>query len=364
MAVPTPLAFWKLNDAVGSSFATDSIGGITTGQTVQQGTGGVFGNSDTKIIGETSYYNQDSPDNASRLITLHPFSNAVTNLLNDSNGSISLWIKTTYVAATNNAVLQLLLYNGIAQTFNLVIFMQYNTGGIDNPCVVNIGTGGPFTYASWANTTDWSGEWIQITVTWDSTVGEFKTYIDGQLLNTYTTYTSIGAVGVASPSDYLSFVRSVSFSTIAADSYHQYVRVWDVTLTDAQAAELYETDIGGISVCQRTIPLAELREIWTEVEKWLPCKGTIQIQGVLGFTEYATNVPMSIELTGTTRELDSSDNFVSVQSWLVQMSGRVNLPNPGVFSTIRFLVAGLTLESYDYYQSPDDTVTTIECRKV
>jgi hypothetical protein len=112
------------------------------------------------------------------------------------------------------------------------------------------------------------------------------------------------------------------------------------------------------------MPLRELRAIWKEVESQLPCLGTIQKDTILGWTDIATNVPMSIELTGARQELDSTDTFVSIQNWLVQMSGRVKLPNPGAFSTVRFVVAGLTLESYDFYQSPDDTVTTIECKKV
>jgi hypothetical protein len=104
--------------------------------------------------------------------------------------------------------------------------------------------------------------------------------------------------------------------------------------------------------------------MWYATEKTMTCDATLQEQALSGQWIDQDTVKCNLELTGVRRELDSSDNWKVIQTWVVTMSGRYTLPNPSANTTIRFIVSGLTLQSYQYYQSPDDIATVVECERI
>jgi hypothetical protein len=154
---------------------------------------------------------------------------------------------------------------------------------------------------------------------------------------------------------------SGSFLQAGSTGTFQDVKLWAVELTQAEISELYAE----VTPCQSTIPLDQREFMWSIAESRMPCTATIQKDGVLGWAAIATDAPCRLEKLPPRRQWDETNQiWVTDEQWQVTISGRTTLPLPGVFNAVRFLVLGMTLESYEFYQSPDDITTTLECRKV
>lgn len=210
--------------------------------------------------------------------------------------------------------------------------------------------------------------WYCVGVTWSNTRCSLHVFSYSTATWTHVEDTTTPWAWPSDTFDKAVIGRSTTAASFWISGNISHPTIFDTALTDTEVEDedfVVDTPIalsGG--VCARTIPLCELRAMWDDVESTMTCTAVLQTSdSLLGWTDSGT-VKCNLELTGTTRRLDTSDNWQVFQTWIVYVSGRTTLPSPAANTNIRFVVAGLTLESYQYYQSPDDIVTTIECERI
>jgi hypothetical protein len=208
------------------------------------------------------------------------------------------------------------------------------------------------------NATLSTGIWYHFAVTWK--VGEkVKLYEDGVLKAS----SSPNASSIAPFND--AGIGNTSLGGFGFLGNIAQVKVYDTELTAAEIdteSAIYLPLETSVRIPCPNLKLKELRQMWKDVERTHPETCTIQVS--LDGTSFSTiyeNVPCSLELTGTRQELNSADEYVTIQNWVVTISGRYLLPVAANFPTIRFVVEnGLTIDGYTYYQSPCDIQTVIE----
>lgn len=365
MAVPTPIALWDLQETTQTSPIVDEINGYLG--TAAFPSSGLFGVADSPPPGGTSFFCDAS--NYNRFI----LSDTFDAQMSPNTGSASVWAKISNITAGFWILAIRLNSFGPQPTNYLHMSMLLNHTNSDRIEIqarsYNTAAGNDWTDTNFWASTAYQDGWVQFGMTWGphtfappNSLGfdhRVRLYING------TPVVDSGFEAPPGPIVPADTYNNITETQGNADVWWAYHRFWDVELTEAQMLEQYETDISGAGeLCERTIPLKEIKRIWTEVEKFMSCRAAVQRESIFGWTTFAENVPCTLQLSGTTQELNSADEYVSIQSWTIQISGRTRLPNPGAFDTVRFLVNGMTLESYEFYQSIDDFTTTIECRRI
>jgi hypothetical protein len=338
MTVPDPIIHWSLSNPAGSTVIVNEVPGATSyaaSKTSCLGSGGDFG-ATGRGNGATAYRNPNGSD-ICRLVTQPSSITALAGVASGEEGAFSIWLNDDGSFNTSTQSVYLIFvgsYGFILSSYSIRV-QVFDTAG--NRVILKS------SIANW-------GKWVFYTVVWSASSNYVKFYANGILVGS-STWAGTGSANI----DTLDLARTMYAASI------QDFKLWNVPLTEDQVNELF---IGTFVPCERTIPLKQMRRMWNDVESTMPCKATIQRETIFGWSDIETNVPVHVELTGTRQELDSTDNYITIQNWVVTMSGRIQLPNPSAFSKVRFTVIGLTLESYDFYQSPDDIVTIIECKKV
>jgi hypothetical protein len=209
--------------------------------------------------------------------------------------------------------------------------------------------------------------WYIVGVTWSNTRCSLHAYSFGTTTWTHVEDTSTPWAWPSDTFDDAKIGTTALTSAFWLSGNVSHATIFDTALTDTEIeAEDFEPEVVIVTTpaCQRTIPLHFLRTMWDITESTMTCTAIVQTQDGVGSWIDQGNVKCNLELTGTKRELDSSNNWKVLQTWVVYMSGRYTLPSPAANTNIRFLVSGLTLQSYQYYQSPDDIVTTVECERI
>jgi hypothetical protein len=203
-----------------------------------------------------------------------------------------------------------------------------------------------------------TGTWYHFAITW-KTGQKVKIYEDGVLKVSSTS----NASNIAPFTD--AGIGNAAFGGGGFIGNIAQVKLYDTELTASEIDT--EKNIFLILGEQVRIPcpnlkLKELRQMWRDVESTHPETCEIQVSPGGGvFNTLYENVPCSLELTGTRQELNSADEYVTIQNWVITISGRYLLPIAANFPTIRFVVEnGLTIDGYTYYQSPCDIQTVIE----
>lgn len=346
MAVPTPFLHFPLDEAPGATWVTDSEQGYIFLATVTGGTGGAFG-SNGRLAGDTAYCQTNT-----NYHLIYQTDVTYDNLKNlKAAGSWAAWVKCTPAANTELwSVEWKFVANDYSHTLECPtapdrLIAKFAMGNVTWDSV----TWQPSTFPD---------DWLLLTMTWQeggAPGGGYAFYVNG---------VKIGDGSYLQPLS----VDDDSYEvwlTLDATACYQDVKLWTQRLSDTEVSELYDTSVVPVAPCTATIPLEQREFMWSIAESRMPCTCTVQRDQVVEWTAIATDVPCSLEALPPRRQLnESSGEYVTDEQWRVTISGRTSLPSPGVFSTVRFLVLGMTLESYNYYQSPDDITTTIDCRKV
>jgi hypothetical protein len=220
-------------------------------------------------------------------------------------------------------------------------------------------------------TTDREQPWYIVGITWNTTQATFHLYNFDTDLWTHITDDNSGN-GYAMPAGNFDTVLfgsrvlkgTINFQSNLLSGWMSHISIFDTALTNEEVENETFNTPPPLSTCDRTIPICDLKSMWYATEKTMTCDATLQEQALSGQWIDQDTVKCNLELTGVRRELDSSDNWKVIQTWVVTISGRYTLPNPSANTTIRFIVSGLTLQSYQYYQSPDDIATVIECERI
>jgi hypothetical protein len=221
-------------------------------------------------------------------------------------------------------------------------------------------------------TTDREQPWYIVGITWNTTQATFHLYNFDTDLWTHITDDNSGN-GYAMPSGNFDTVLfgsrllkgTVNFEATLLSGWMSHISIFDTALTDAEVeAQTFNPPASALP-CSTTFNASELASMRAAAAQIMTCLAEVQEQSLAGnWITIATNVPCNIEISGVRRELDSSDNEVVFQSWLVSLAGTVTLPAPTDNKTIRIIVGGLTLQTFQYYQSPDDIVIPLECEEV
>lgn len=349
MAVPTPVAHWTLYNTVGTVTVIDEINSYeadVSGGTYQVGTGGVFG-ATGRGNGETGYKNTTA--NSDRIAWDSTASPGLTVTANE--GSMSKWCNAIRDSAANNIIMHVSSTN-----MQISMFSELTTDGnkpvarwFKPPDSVNI---------VWDEIAAWDGEWFLYSVTWSASGDRFRFYVNDTLIGEGAYPGDTGSLLTVTP---VYGDPDGTAGTYRDNSTSQDFRLWDVELTQSEISELY----AAVTPCDPTIPADQLAFMWSIAESKMPCTCSIQKNGVLGWETIITDAPCILTKLAPRRQYDETAQvWVTDEQWSVTISGRTTLPLPGVFNQVRFQVLGMTLESYEFYQSPDDIMTTLECRKV
>jgi hypothetical protein len=361
MTVPQPLAHWTLGQAKGTAFNTDIINGYLLSFVSSSGSGAIY--EDTgKAAGETCITNRDNSNNA---YDDYNFTGSILSAMSGDLGTLSMWVKINEQDAFNQWIELTYDFDGSNRSQRQYV-VQFETSAAPYNIRLQWGSktpaSGTFTYnndVSSISPTTIDDEWVLFTLVWNATKGYARLYIIDTLAAEVTITPAVTTTDFIE-SDNLGYLSSPIYGL--QDASLQNLKVWDRELTVSQIGEL--ATLTPARTCARTIPLKELRTMWRDIEATLPCRATLQRSTLLGFSTFETNVPCSIELTGTRQELNSSNTYETIQNWVVTLSGRITLPSIGVSDKVRVLVNDLVLESYDYYQSPDNLQTVIECQLI
>jgi hypothetical protein len=226
-------------------------------------------------------------------------------------------------------------------------------------------TGVDYTYGATQGFT--SSRWLIVGVTWDTSGATFHVY-DFDTGTWIHHFDDNSGNGLAWPAGNFESLNAFGIGTSSAASPHVYgshICLYDTALTDAEVeAQTFNPPASALP-CSTTFSASELASMRAAAAQIMTCLAEVQEQSLAGnWITIATNVPCNIEISGVRRELDSADNEVVFQSWLVSLAGTVTLPAPTDNKTIRIIVGGLTLQTFQYYQSPDDIVIPLECEEV
>jgi hypothetical protein len=227
-------------------------------------------------------------------------------------------------------------------------------GGLTNDEITGFAGGTSAVYTATLST----GTWYHFAVTW-KTGEKVKLYEDGVLKAS-----SSPNAGSIAPFDDAG-IGNTSIGGFGFIGNIAQVKIYDTELTAAEIATesaIYLPLGTSVRIPCPNLKLKELRQMWKDVESTHPetCEIQVSPDGST-FTTLYENVPCSLELTGTRQELNSADEYVTIQNWVVTISGRYLLPIAANYPTIRFIVEnGLTIDGYTYYQSPCDIQTVIE----
>jgi hypothetical protein len=225
-------------------------------------------------------------------------------------------------------------------------------------------TGATYTYGAAQGFT--SQRWLIVGVTWDTNGATFHVY-DFDTDTWVHHFDDNSGNGFAWPAG--NFESLTAFGPGGANTsshvYGSHICLYDTALTDAEVeAQTFNLPASALP-CSTTFNASELASMRAAAAQIMTCLAEVQEQSIAGtWITIATNVPCNIEISGVRRELDSSDNEVVFQSWLVSLAGTVTLPAPTDNKAIRIIVGGLTLQTFQYYQSPDDIVIPLECEEV
>jgi hypothetical protein len=225
-------------------------------------------------------------------------------------------------------------------------------------------TGVTYTYGAAQGFT--SQRWLIVGVTWDTSGITFHVY-DFDTGTWVHHFDDNSGNGFAWPAGNFESLTAFGPGGTSSSShvYGSHICLYDTALTDAEVeAETFNPPASALP-CSTTFNASELASMRAAAAQIMTCLAEVQEQSLAGkWITIATNVPCNIEISGVRRELDSSDNEVVFQSWLVSLAGTVALPAPTDNKTIRIIVGGLTLQTFQYYQSPDDIVIPLECEEV
>jgi hypothetical protein len=275
-----------------------------------------------------------------------------------SQGTAMIWAKIPSGAMWGNT--------GAANGTGVLFFIETTTSTVGIYIALGINTAGDVEYGANGNappdtafTTSIPGDndWHHYAVTWKDGVPS-KLYIDGAILDTASSN------GVDETPYIVGSIGNVIGSFPFIGNLAQF-KVYDTPLTTTEInteKDIYLPLETSVRIPCPNLKLKELRQMWKDVERTHPETCTIQVS--LDGTSFSTiyeNVPCSLELTGTRQELNSADEYETIQNWVVTISGRYLLPVAANYPTIRFVVEnGLTIDGYTYYQSPCDIQTVIE----
>jgi hypothetical protein len=346
MTVPTPFLHFPFDEPPVVTFVTDSQLGYIFNVTVVGGSGGTFGN-DGRLAGDTAYC--QTTTNYSYIYNTDATYSTLRNL--KPAGSWAAWVKCTPSSGGYAIWTIEWVFNGVTNNYSHVLECP------DAPerLVAKFAMGNvTWDTVTWQPST-FPDDWLLLTMTWAEGSGGYAFYVNGVKIGD-------GSFLQPLPIDNNSYEV---WLTSDATACYQDVKLWTQRLTDAEVEELYENSVVPVDPCTATIPLDQREFMWDIAEARMPCTCTVQRDQIVEWTAIATDVPCMLEALPPRRQLDeSSGEYVTDEQWRITISGRTSLPSPGAFSTVRFLVLGMVLESYNYYQSPDDITTTIDCRKV
>jgi hypothetical protein len=375
MAVPAEYMYFPLNEKAGSQNAVDqsatpklslldyAYSDPTFGRRrVPSGDFGAPG----KLFNETCYFNERG-DSKSVLRIGETSSNIPALRTIKPECTISMWIRPISFAIPTGGVIEqgsriflLTWLNGSNEYWSSIVLYP------DPNRVIGRFVQGNLTWTDvvFYPLSSIEDRWLHITMSWKET-GSGYFYINGQKINTVPFIPSTTADATTMG---MTFIASVGPLGGVFDQYQgslQDIRFWDTQLSDSVVLEHFnEVNFSNTLTSTRTIPKRELNSMRDIVASTLPFRATIQQDDIVQWETLHTDVPCSLELTGTRQELNSDNVYQTIQNWVVTIPGNYSLPNPKAIGSVRFLINNLELQSYNYQQTPDDIQTVIECRKV
>jgi hypothetical protein len=377
MAVPAEYMYFPLNEKAGSIAAYDQSAtpklslldyayGLPTNRyrLLPSGDFGAPG----KLFDETCYYNSQA-DSWSVLYSRETTSNITALRTIKAECTLSMWVRPISFADPSvgdynpGSKIFFLTWSNSTSTYWTAIVLYPNPNRVIGRFLQGNETWKDVIFYPLSSIED---RWFHITMSWKEN-GSGYFYINGQKINT-TFPVFIPSTTADATTINMSFLAAYEGGVNVIDEYLgslQDIRFWDTQLSDSVVLEHYnEVNFSNTLTSTRTIPKRELNSMRDIVTSTLPFRATIQQDDIVQWETLHTDVPCSLELTGTRQELGSDNVYQTIQNWVVTIPGNYSLPNPKAIGSVRFLINNLELQSYNYQQTPDDIQTVIECRKV